>query len=198
VRHYLTVQQDFINEECFCRSKVSMSTRNLQEFWQALDDEGDGKPIRVPIVKKVREIKPPPAQDAKLVELAAQEGGQKHFDFTYQASRHERIWLLDSLGAFHEHKWIDDVLRMVKGGKEASVYLCQANPTVGVDLLAAKVYRPRMLRNLRKDHIYREGRINLDAEGREVLDDGMLHAMHKKTTYGKELLHTSWIEHGCT
>lgn len=175
-----------------------MSKKNLEEFWDALEDEGDGKPIRVPIVKKVRQIKPPPAQDAPLVELASQEGGQQHFDFTYKASRHERVWLLQSVGSFHEHKWIDDVLRMVKGGKEASVYLCQAHPSVGEDLLAAKVYRPRMLRNLRKDHIYREGRANLDDEGRVVIDDGMLHAMEKKTTWGKELLHTSWIEYEYT
>jgi hypothetical protein len=32
-------------------------------------------------------------------------------------------WLTTSLGGFYEEHWFDDVVRMVKGGKEASVYL---------------------------------------------------------------------------
>ena len=83
---------------------------------------------------------------------------------------------------------------MVKGGKEASVYLCTANPTSGTDLIAAKVYRPRSLRNLRKDHIYREGRANLNEDGLEILDDRALRAMKTGTAYGKKLQHTSWLE----
>ena len=84
---------------------------------------------------------------------------------------------------------------MVKGGKEASVYLCQGNATTGVDFLAAKVYRPRRFRNLKNDWLYREGRGNLDESGRNITNKGMLHAMHKRTEYGRELLHTSWLEH---
>ena len=119
----------------------------------------------------------------------------REYDFTYKASRHESWWLLDSLGPFYDEQWLDDVLRMVKGGKEASVYLCTANPTSGNDLIAAKVYRPRSLRNLRKDHLYREGRANLNEDGLEILDDRALRALQKGTTYGKKLQHTSWLEH---
>jgi len=117
------------------------------------------------------------------------------YDFTYEASRHEEWWLLDSLGPFYEEQWFDDVIQIVKGGKEASVYLCRANPSTEVDLLAAKVYRPRSLRNLRKDHIYREGRIRLDADGLEIVDERQNRAIRHRTTYGQELMHTSWIEH---
>jgi len=117
------------------------------------------------------------------------------YDFTYKASRHEEGWLLDSLGPFYDEQWFNDVLRIVKGGKEASVYLCRANPSAPTDLIAAKVYRPRTLRNLRKDHIYREGRARLDADGLVILDHGMQNAMEKKTTYGQQLMHRSWIEH---
>ena len=104
---------------------------------------------------------------------------------------------LNSLGDFHDGRWFEDVLNLVKGGKEASVYLCKAVPNgpAGHDYLAAKVYRPRQFRNLRKDHLYREGRGDLDIEGRTVLNHGMLHAMQKRTTKGQELLHTSWIGH---
>ena len=62
-------------------------------------------------------------------------------------------------------------------------------------MLAAKVYRPRKLRNLRNDALYREGRPDVDGDGKVLQDDGMLHAMRKKTRYGAELLHTSWIGH---
>ena len=129
-------------------------------------------------------------------ELAAQADHPESFNFTYQASRHERAWIIRSLGGFYEHRWIDNVLRLLKGGKEASVYLCAANAsTPAGEYIAAKVYRPRMFRNLKNDHLYREGRANLDADGNQILDGGMLHAMHKRTAYGQELLHGSWIMH---
>jgi RIO kinase 1 len=129
-------------------------------------------------------------------ELAAQADHQESFNFTYQASRHERAWLIRSLGGFYEHHWIDNVLRLLKGGKEASVYLCAANATTSAgEFIAAKVYRPRMFRSLKNDHLYREGRANIDADGNQILDGGMLHAMHKRTAYGMELMHGSWIMH---
>ncbi|MFM8323146.1 MAG: RIO1 family regulatory kinase/ATPase [Chloroflexota bacterium] len=131
-------------------------------------------------------------------ELAEQSDTSDAFAFTYTAARHEAQWLLNSLGEFYEGQWIDDVLRLVKGGKEANVYQCAANETAtGLHngFVAAKVYRPRKLRNLKNDHLYREGRTDLDADGRAVNDDGMLHAMAKRTEYGRELLHISWIEH---
>jgi RIO kinase 1 len=90
------------------------------------------------------------------------------------------------------------VLRRVKGGKEASVYLCRAGAQIPTELIAAKVYRPRMLRNLKNDHAYREGRDNLDEEGKIVLDDGQQHAMAKRTAYGQTLLHQSWIAYEFT
>ena len=128
----------------------------------------------------------------------AQDDSRKNFKFTYKAARFEEGWLLDSLGGFYERKWISDVMRRIKGGKEASVYLCRAGTEVQAELVAAKVYRPRSLRNLKNDHAYREGRDNLDAEGKIVLDDGMQHAMAKRTEYGKNLLHQSWIAYEFT
>jgi len=61
--------------------------------------------------------------------------------------------------------------------------------------IAAKVYRPRRFRNLKNDHLYREGRTRLDEDGHEIIDGGMLHAMNKRTEYGLKLMHTSWIEY---
>jgi RIO kinase 1 len=138
------------------------------------------------------------AQAEQQAQLALQADTQDHFEFTYKASRHERVWLLDSLGNFYDEKWLDDVLRLVKGGKEAHVYQCLAHASV-VDLenayIAAKVYRPRQFRNLRNDAMYREGREHLDSDGRVIIDDRMLQAIRKRTSYGMQLSHASWIEH---
>jgi RIO kinase 1 len=130
-----------------------------------------------------------------LDEVASQADGIEAAHFTYNASRHERQWIMSSLGNFYDLQWLTDVLRLLKGGKEASVYLCESGPTVPAPRLAAKIYRPRMFRSLKNDHLYREGRADLDADGTVILDDGKRHAMLKRTSFGLELLHTSWIEH---
>jgi RIO kinase 1 len=138
--------------------------------------------------------KPPAA--AVIPGLAEAPDRSGEFNFTYKASRHEAVWLNASLGGFYEDQWVEDVLQMVKGGKEASVYLCQSNlDVIPAPLAAAKVYRPRMLRALKRDHEYREGRADLDSDGRQILDGGMLHAISKRSAYGQELRHSSWIEY---
>ena len=120
------------------------------------------------------------------------------FSPTYSASRHEREWILNYLGPFYDQDYITDVLARAKGGKEANVYCCAGHPDTGLDLVAAKVYRPRMLRNLRNDARYRQSRAILDQFGKEVIDHGYLHAIEKGTEVGKQLLHTSWLEHEYT
>ena len=122
-------------------------------------------------------------------------GAETVFRPTFTGSRYERQWILHYLGHFYDDHQITDVLRRVKGGKEANVYCCEAHPDTGLDLLAAKVYRPRAFRQLRNDGRYRQGRELLDERGKVVRNDGLLHAVHKKTTIGKEAEHTSWVEH---
>jgi RIO kinase 1 len=118
--------------------------------------------------------------------------------FTYQASRHEHGWLMQALGSFFFQGIITDVLRLAKGGKEANVYVCAANPGLGPPFLAAKVYRPRRFRNLRNDALYRVGRVALDWDGKLVKDSRAIHAMQKGTGKGKEMSHTSWLAHELT
>src|SRR6266498_4475753 len=125
--------------------------------------------------------------------LKGQDDSSRSFNFTYSAARFEEWWLLESLGDFYEHQWITDVLMRIKGGKEASVYLCRSGPAIEAPLVAAKVYRPRSLRNLKNDSQYRAGRVDLDESGNAIVKDGDLHAMEKRTNYGEELRHQSWI-----
>jgi RIO kinase 1 len=134
-----------------------------------------------------------PASAAHFIH--SQDDSYKSFEFTYRAARFEEGWLLDSLGFFYEQHWISDVLRKVKAGKEASVYLCRSGEQVQAPLVAAKVYRPRMLRNLKNDQLYREGREVLDENGHPVVDLGMLKAQHKRSVYGEQIRHQSWLAH---
>jgi RIO kinase 1 len=124
-------------------------------------------------------------------------GVETGFRTTYQPSRHEEGWLLDSIRNFYEEVLISDVLAQIKGGKEASVYRCAADPSTGVDFLAAKVYRPRQFRNLRNDALYRSGRPILTEGGRAVkaTDNRIMRAVGKKSRFGVQVSHTSWLMH---
>jgi RIO kinase 1 len=173
-----------------------MSKNQLLEFYDELDDSVlEETPASQTRVFQKRESKKQVA-DAKIF-VRAQEISRE-FKFTYKAARFEEAWLLGSLVEIAEHQWISDVLRKVKGGKEASVYLCTAGVAVDVPLLAAKIYRPRMLRNLKNDAQYRAGREDLDENGNVIVDDGALHAMKKRSAFGEEVRHQSWIAYEFT
>lgn len=153
-----------------------------------------------PRIKNMREKSPKQGQKSnrphspQMIEAAY----DQDFDiasFTYKASRYEQGWLVESLSSFHELNWFTDMIRLIKGGKEASVYLCSNPAQSQHPLIAAKVYRPRKFRALRNDHAYQEGRARLDASGNVITNHGLNHAMNKRTEFGVELLHISWIEH---
>lgn len=173
-----------------------MSKNQLLELFEELDDSNlEEMPSSQNRLFQKRESKKQET-DAKLF-IRAQEISRE-FQFTYKAARFEEAWLLDSLVEIAEHKWISDVLRKVKGGKEASVYLCKSGVAVDAPLLAAKIYRPRMLRNLKNDQQYRAGRADLDENGNVIVDDGALHAMKKRSAFGEEVRHQSWIAYEFT
>jgi RIO kinase 1 len=106
----------------------------------------------------------------------------------------ERQWVINSVGPFYHENMITDVVRLVKGGKEANVYACVGHPATGFNMIAAKLYRPRILRNLKNDAIYKAGRLLRDSDGK-LLKKGRRDrlALAKKTTYGKELDFSQWI-----
>lgn len=131
------------------------------------------------------EVAPAPVEPGKDTE--------EEFKPSFSGSKHERQWIMEYLGPFYDDHVITDVLRQVKGGKEATVYCCRAHPAIGVDLIAAKVYRPRMFRQLRNDAVYRKGRELIDAEGKEARGRREKLAMQKKTDFGQTLRHTTWL-----
>jgi RIO kinase 1 len=172
-----------------------MSKNQLLEFVDELDDsltEKTEQPVGARVSKKRQSGRR--EKDARLF-VRAQEFARE-FQFTYQAARFEEAWLLGALNEIAEHGWISDVLKKAKGGKEASVYLCKPGPAADESqFVAAKVYRPRMLRNLKNDQAYRDGRTDLDADGHTVFKEAEVHAIAKRNTFGEELRHQSWIAH---
>ncbi|MCI0398808.1 MAG: hypothetical protein L0332_26905 [Chloroflexi bacterium] len=106
---------------------------------------------------------------------------------------HERQWVIESVAPFYQDNLITDLTRLVKGGKEANVYTCIATPATGVELIAAKLYRPRMLRHLKNDAIYKAGRQLRDSEGKQMRGRREKLALQKKTRFGKELDTQWWI-----
>jgi RIO kinase 1 len=162
----------------------------LTKYYDDLDDDGQFEEKHHPRTNK-------PKLDPVVVQqfLQRQDDDRRDFSFTYHPTRFEEGWLIDSLGYFFEQRWITDVLGKIKAGKEASVYLCRSGQQVRSKLVAAKVFRPRMLRNLKNDQLYRLDREVLDEEGHLVHDLGMLKAQHKRSVYGEQVRHKSWIAH---
>ncbi len=149
-------------------------------------------------VRKQKGKHSPKKSQTEIVQsLAAPDAleGEGKYKTTYQPSKYEATWLLQSLTDFYRQEFITDVQTMVRGGKEASVYRCAARPGMDVELLAAKVYRPRQFRQLRNDKMYREGRAILTADGKEAkeTDHRLMRAIGKKSDFGVQVEHTSWL-----
>lgn len=136
-----------------------------------------------------------PRPEAPRLENEEPEQDGPDLAMTYKPGRFERGWLGSSLRPFYQEHLITDVLYHVKGGKEASVYCCRPAEDIEVPLLAAKVYRPRQFRALRNDKMYREGRPILMEDGRAAkkTDHRLMRAVGKKTAFGVQVEHTSWL-----
>lgn len=146
------------------------------------------KPNHKPKKSKAQQL------DSVAAEVDGLEGGLRT---TYRPSLFEEGWLLDSLRPFYDMGLITDVLARVKGGKEANVYRVAGSPNAGVELLAAKVYRPAMFRTMKNDSAYREGRATLNSEGHVIKhrENRETRALKKKSDFGRELAHGSWLMH---
>ncbi len=106
---------------------------------------------------------------------------------------HERQWVINSAAPFYHEEMITDVIRLVKGGKEANVYACIGHPASGFEMLAAKLYRPRMLRHLKNDALYKLGRALRDEAGKTIRSARERNAIRKKTRYGKAVEFSQWV-----
>lgn len=92
-----------------------------------------------------------------------------------------------ALDSFFTEGLISEVLYTVKSGKEATVYCCQACPSTGVELLAAKVYRSRNHRGFKNDAVYQEGRV--------ITEGHVRRAVQNKSRFGREVQFSMWINY---
>lgn len=92
-----------------------------------------------------------------------------------------------ALDFFFAEGMITEILYPVKRGKEATVYCCQAHPSSGAELLAAKIYRPRDHRGFKNDAIYQEGRVITKGQVRR--------AVQKKSRFGRQAQFGMWVNH---
>jgi len=98
--------------------------------------------------------------------------------------------LLSRLDPLIEDRFIVEVIRPIKAGKEAVVYCCRAHPSIERELVAAKIFRPPEMRSFKKDGIYRQGREHMGP-----VDARLLRALAKKTRGGKLRRFNAWISH---
>ena len=118
-----------------------------------------------------------------------------------------------ALASFFSEGWISDVRLLVKSGKEATVYCCDATPSTGYSLIAAKVYRPvgvKHRRNPQSAYAEAELRHSFEKkvkvrtfkwdsryqEGRSNIQDARLRrAFETRTRTGREVQDTFWARH---
>lgn len=93
----------------------------------------------------------------------------------------------DPLEPFLADGTITEVLGELKSGKEGTVFRCRANPSTGVDLIAAKIFRAREHRTFRNDSVYREGFFIGNQRDKR--------ALKKKTSWGHRVQSGSWMSH---
>jgi RIO kinase 1 len=94
----------------------------------------------------------------------------------------------EALEPFFVDGLIEDILYLIKSGKEASVFCCRSGPKLGGEgLVAAKVYKPSAYRSFRDDSLYREGRV--------ILDRRSARAAAKRTQFGEKVRSSMWTNH---
>jgi RIO kinase 1 len=87
-------------------------------------------------------------------------------------SPEEQELLLSSLDSFLDQNLICEVMEVVRGGKEATVFRCRAGSTKGPVFYAAKIYRPAQRRSFRSAGSYENGRVITSGRVRRAVANG--------------------------
>jgi len=92
----------------------------------------------------------------------------------------------EALRPFFKEHLITSVQQTIKSGKEATVYLCEADASLGTDYLVAKIYRPREERAFKNDAMYHAGVYIGDRRARK--------AIAQKSRHGRSIQFVNWID----
>ena len=99
----------------------------------------------------------------------------------HQLAGYEKRVVLEAFAGY-----VIDVIGKINDGKEATVYLCQADSSAGVELLAAKMFRAKVFKAFDNDRQYR----NL----RKFKDRRMAKLMAGNSARGQRNFHYHWID----
>jgi RIO kinase 1 len=102
-------------------------------------------------------------------------------------SRNSDIADMEAIQEFIDEGLVREVLAVVKSGKEATVYRCRADPSLGTDLVAAKVYHSGSFRNFSNAATYDEGRVIGNKRTRRAVDS--------RTEFGREAQGAIWVDY---
>jgi RIO kinase 1 len=94
---------------------------------------------------------------------------------------------LPAVEGFLTEGLITGVLSTIKGGKEATTYLCRAHPSLGAKYAVAKVYHERKHRNFNNATTYAEGRLILNGQVRRAVEG--------KTDFGRKAQTAIWVNY---
>lgn len=119
------------------------------------------------------------------------------FAAAVQITDSDRAWVRTHLGPFYYRQLIEDVIRLVKAGKEATVYTCTGHLSTGRALIAAKVYRQRSQRSSKNASDYHQGRGMLDEEGNTARQSGRRSGkpVRQNSKRNVAAMQTSWVMH---
>ena len=86
--------------------------------------------------------------------------------------------------------YVDEILGEVKSGKEATVYCCRGGSMLNGKLVAAKIYRARMVRQFANAATYNAGRLRGRDGGIRARE---IRAMERGTGLGRQLSFSNWV-----
>lgn len=92
---------------------------------------------------------------------------------------------LEALQSFIDAGIIEEVVGVVKSGKEATVYACRGTERMGGRLFAAKAYRSRDVRRFSNDAAYMEGRWHGESR--------VARAMKNRSSAGRKFAFGEWV-----
>ncbi|MDZ7727769.1 MAG: RIO1 family regulatory kinase/ATPase [Dehalococcoidia bacterium] len=96
----------------------------------------------------------------------------------------------EAVDEFFAEGLISDVVATLQSGKEATAYLCRANPGLGGEYAVAKVYHERDHRNFANDSDYEVGKRLLESHAsREA------RAVARRSSAGRAIQSSMWVDH---
>ena len=98
---------------------------------------------------------------------------------------------IEQIDELVDRGFVDEVIGLIKTGKEASVYCCTTGPAIDAELVAVKVYRAQQYR-FKNDAVYQESR------AREMgIRGSALRAFEnrRKSAVGRQVQAGSWRHH---